>query len=86
MKVKELKIILQDLEDNDEVILSKDSEGNYYSPLADYALNIYVPECTWCGEVHIRELTPELIKMGYGEEDLYDGDKGVNAVVLYPIN
>jgi len=86
MNVKELKIILKDLNDNDEVILSKDSEGNAYSPLADYALNIYVPDSKWSGEIRLKELTPELIESGYGTEDLYDGEDGINAVVLYPTN
>jgi len=86
MNVKELKIILRDLDENDEVILSKDSEGNNYSPLADYALNIYVPDSKWSGEVRIKELTPELIEIGFGTEDLYDGDDGISAIVLYPTN
>lgn len=33
MKVKELKKLLEDIPDNYLVILSKDSEGNGYSPL-----------------------------------------------------
>ena len=35
-------------------------------------------------EVHIAELTPELISDGFMEYDLYLGDDGVPALVLWP--
>lgn len=52
MNVKKLKSILKNLPDEMEVILAKDSEGNDYSPLADYHDNsVYIPHSTWNGEV-----------------------------------
>jgi hypothetical protein len=84
MKVKALKKLLENVDDNRIVILQKDSEGNGYSPLAgvDDELN-YLADSTWSGEVKYAKLTPELIKQGYGEEDCGDGEP---ALVLFPIN
>jgi hypothetical protein len=86
VKVKQLIDILKACNSEDEVILAKDSEGNGFSPLASCEACIYVPETTWYGEIHLRELTPKLESCGYSEEDLYSGDKGTNAIVLWPIN
>jgi hypothetical protein len=38
MTVKELKEILNNADDNDLVVLSRDGEGNSYSPLYDTQL------------------------------------------------
>lgn len=86
MKVKELRELLVDASDDDEVVLSKDAEGNGYSPLAGGCLAIYVPETMWSGDVYMRELTTEGRAAGYNEEDLYGGDDGVQALVLTPKN
>jgi len=87
MKVKELIDILKLENPDDEVIMSKDEEGNRFSPLSDVELCIYVPESTWCGEVHVREISEDMKKQGFTEEDdLYHGENGINAIVLYPIN
>jgi len=86
MKVRDLKEMLNQFNDDDLVIISKDSEGNHYSPLDDIWEGVYVAGTSWYGETHIRKLTPELIKKGYSEEDLYDGDDGVNAIILCPVN
>lgn len=52
MKVKELIEKLK-LEDEDaEVILSADEEGNYYSPLEEtlgFGKGYYIPNNTWSG-------------------------------------
>ena len=52
MKVKELLEALAEVDQEAEVILQKDAEGNGYSPLHvvdPYA--VYVPTCTWSGDV-----------------------------------
>lgn len=84
MKVKELKKLLEPVDDERIVIISKDGEGNGFSPLAelDDASN-YKADSTWSGEVGIEKLTPELEKQGYCEEDVNDG---VPALVLWPNN
>lgn len=82
MTVKELKEILNNADDTDLVILSRDGEGNSYSPLCDTQLCTYSEEESWEGQLGLRELTPELIKEGYTEEDMLEN--GTNAIVLYP--
>lgn len=68
--------------------MSRDSEGNSFSPLADWSLTTYIPESTWHGRVMCFEdsLTEELKQEGYTEEDIYKGDDGQKAVVLWPTN
>ena len=73
MTVKEIKEILADLPDNHEVVLSKDSEGNSFSPLANWSIGRYTPETTWRGEYD------ENVE---GEEKVFEE----NAVVLWPTN
>ena len=67
------------------VIMSKDAEGNSYSPLSSMRRGNYKAETTWSGEAGLEQgqLTPELEKQGFGEEDVIDG---VSSVTLYPIN
>ena len=65
------------------VVMAKDPEGNGYSPLCDIDTASYKAESTWCGEIGIEELTPELRKRGYSEEDVIGGQK---ALVLWPTN
>lgn len=84
MKVKELKELLKDVDDNRIVILQKDGEGNGYSPLAGLDdESVYEADSTWSGEVRYEKLTPELKKQGYSEEDCGNGEP---ALVLFPIN
>ena len=87
MKVKELKELLNELNDEDLVVVSLDDQGNKYSPIEDYYECIYVEDTdSWFGNTYIRqkELTTELIEYGFTEEDIYNGDNGINAVILYP--
>lgn len=84
MKVKELKKLLESVDENRIVILQKDAEGNGYSPLSGVDDNCkYNPDSTWSGEVGIEKLTPELKKKGFSTEDIGRGKK---ALVLFPIN
>jgi hypothetical protein len=84
MKVRELKLLLEDVDDDRIVIIQKDGEGNGYSPLEliDDESN-YLADSTWSGEVKYPKLTPELKKQGYGEEDCGEGEP---ALILVPIN
>ena len=77
MKVKELKEKLKDIPDDFEVILSKDGEGNDYSPLAEIDLIHYAPENNWYGYV--------IDKMDWDEE-LDGGEFKENAVGMWPVN
>jgi hypothetical protein len=84
MKVKELKELLTKYNDNDLVILAKDSEGNGFSHLDDIEDGKYKAETTWYGEVGLRNLTNDLIEAGYSEEDVLED--GENAIILWPVN
>jgi len=44
MKVRDLRRLLTPLDDDVLVVLSKDGEGNSYSPLADFSKQTYVPD------------------------------------------
>jgi len=84
MKVKELKKLLETVDDNRLVIMAKDGEGNGYSPLAEIDdCSTYKADSTWSGEIGIEKLTPELKKQGYSKLDMCGG---VKALVLWPIN
>jgi len=73
-----------------KIILSKDAEGNGYSPLADAGEAMYTAESTWSGEIH---MTPEDLAYwitqpdnpGYGEEDAAPAD-AERVIVLGPVN
>ena len=85
MKVKELIELLKQEDPEKEVIMSKDGEGNNFSPFADFGnVDTYLADSTWSGEVGFSELTEELKKDGYEEEDILPD--GVPALVLYPVN
>lgn len=72
MKTKELIELLSELNPELEVVMSKDSEGNAFSPVDAYCLGQYFPESTWSGDF-------------IGEDDMDDG-KDIDAVVLWPVN
>jgi hypothetical protein len=75
MKVKDLKKILENLSDDTKIILSKDAEGNDFSPLSDYSIGVYVPDSTWSGEM-------------FHDEDIKDCglEKEPHSIVLWPVN
>lgn len=87
MTVADLIERLQNCNPEAFVVMSKDAEGNGYSPLSGAYEEIYVPDSTWSGETYPgRELTDELKEDGYEEEDVYDGPDALDAVVLSPVN
>lgn len=62
MKVKELISELQKLDPEAEVVLSKDSEGNNFSPAADFSIGKYCPENTYSGEFVSEDNESDSIK------------------------
>jgi hypothetical protein len=84
MKVKTLLDLLKEVDPDRKVIMSKDSEGNSYSPLYSIWFGAYRPESTWGGEVGLEELTEEDIAHGYSEDDVISD--GQSAVILQPTN
>jgi hypothetical protein len=84
MTVKDLIAELQDHDPDRVVIISKDAEGNGYSPLSCALTGAYRAETTWRGEVGLESLDEDDIASGYTEEDVLKG--GVPALVLVPIS
>ena len=81
--VKELIALLQKEDPERVVVLSKDGEGNGFSPFSDFGHGAYEPDSTYSGELGIEKLTDKLKEQGYTEEDVCDG---IPALVLWPIN
>jgi hypothetical protein len=86
IKVKDFKKLLELYNEEDIIVMSSDGEGNNFSPFSDMEKVIYVPINEYSGEIYNRELTKEMRENGWSDEDLYDGNDGINAIVLYPIN
>tara|TARA_S200002703_G_scaffold108388_1_gene94176 strand:+ start:354 stop:617 length:264 start_codon:yes stop_codon:yes gene_type:complete len=87
MKVKELIRLLERCNSEDLVVMSKDGEGNGYSPL--YTIDgesRYRPNSTWSGEIGLRQLDEYYESRGYSEEDVMSEEDSQNCVVLWPTN
>jgi len=84
MKVRDLLEQLKDVDPEREIVMSKDAEGNGYSPLSSLWLGKYRAETTWYGDVGLESLTTEDKRHGYTEDDVMDD--GVPAVILNPVN
>lgn len=91
MKVKELIEALQEQDQEAEVVLAADGEGNDYSPVSGYSSpTLYVPVSTWSGEIW----DPEDVDHDDCDHD-EDGDKdcipeqpegAIPCIVLWPTN
>ena len=57
-----------------QVILSKDAEGNTFSPFCEASQEVYEPSSTWSGDIRSYDTDEEK------EQDTK------NALVLWPIN
>ncbi len=74
MTVEELRQVLADLPGDVIVVMSRDSEGNGFSPLADLNTDDrYTAETEWSGECH-------------HPDDWPDHPDAVKAVCLWPTN
>lgn len=73
MKLKDFIKQLLALPEDLEVVMSKDGEGNGFSPFADFSLNMYAADSTWSGELK-------------DPEEMQDDEYKINAVVLWPTN
>ncbi len=74
MNVGDLRRLLEGHDEDTLVVLSKDAEGNGFSPLDELdepGRHRYFPSSTWAGEVE-------------GADEV--GDDGEKVVVLWPVN
>lgn len=66
--------ILKEYPQDNIVVMSKDGEGNDFSPLADAGTGLYVADTTWSGAV-------------YNDDEADSAGKdAVQAVILWPTN
>lgn len=87
MTIKELREAIAELPDDMLVVMSKDGEGNGYSPLSGVDQSMYRADSTWSGEIAIAALTDEAREQGYSDEDVGTKEDGYEpAVVLWPTN
>ena len=89
MKVKELKRLLEGVDDKLLVVVQRYADEPRYSLLAGVETSSLVylpwrPEGPEEDEVRYKELTPELEKQGFGEEVLAGLGEGEGCVVLWP--
>lgn len=86
MTLAELRAALDalDLPDDTIVVLSKDGEGNRFSPLDEAEHAMYAAETTWSGD---RYLTEEE-RQAQDDPDEYSEapDDAVHALFLWPVN
>ena len=80
MKVKQLKNLLNDFDDNMEVIVSRDEEGNGFSPLYVVEQGYYLPDCDYFGDVFCEQDIEDMKKDGEMINNLQD------AIILWPKN
>lgn len=77
MTKKELLAALEGVPDETLIVLSKDGEGNGYSPLADAESAFYLADSTWSGDVYDEDADEEEDRPPAG---------AVPCVVFSPIN
>ena len=88
MKVRDLIDLLSTLDQEAEVVLSSDAEGNSYSPFSCCSKGVYAPDSTWSGDFYS---TNDTVDEDEDADDEDDGDCGppdnaIPAVVLWPTN
>lgn len=80
VRVGDLRAALDGLDDDILVVMSKDGEGNGFSPLAEVeTTNRYVAETTWMGEI---------FDPNADHDEYYNPgpDAGERCVTLWPTN
>ena len=82
MTVKELIEQLQHEDPDRLVVMSRDGEGNGFSPLHSISPYAYQAD-DWPGKIGMEELTPEARQAGYSEDDIITN--GQRALVFWPI-
>ncbi len=85
MKVKELIKVLRNYDPEKVVVLSKDEEGNRFSPLDEnFEDGYYRPESSYYGEAyygyHNKEEYEENCEIDIDDKDIQ------KAIILFPLN
>ncbi len=83
MKVRELIELLEEEDPEAEVVLSRDSEGNDYSPVAEVDDGVYEAETTWNGQFYSN---PGEDMDAAQEADWHEVRENPQALCLWPTN
>lgn len=84
LTVADLLAFLHTQDPDMQLVMSKDAEGNGYSPLAGVETAMYLAETTWAGDIYP---TPEEIASeDYLSEEDGAPDGAVRVLVLGPVN
>lgn len=90
MNVKELKELLNNLDesyDDAKVIISKDSEGNRFSPFSDITEDaLYLKEDSWEGEIYCKDSYKDTQEEREEWESFLEDEDYEKAIVLWPLN
>lgn len=84
LTVADLIAQLATLPGDTPVILTKDAEGNGYSPLVQVATGMYLAETTWSGEHYLTE--EQRLAETHPDEWTPAPEEAVFAVFLDPVN
>ena len=84
MTVGELKKQLEEMNDDDIIVMSKNAEGNNFSPLVEIGFDLYLADSAWSGEIRPREFDKEY----FIDREEYEEVKkeAVKCVTLWPTN
>ncbi len=82
MKVRELKALLDTMDNDLPVVIATYADVGEASPISAATVDGYHAVYEWRGEVGPAKLTKEAIKMGYAKEDVVP--KAKPALVLWP--
>jgi hypothetical protein len=86
MTVAELIKELEGMPQESIVVMSKDAEGNEYSPLSSIDPDsVYVADSTWSGDVYSTDWTAEEACMTADEWETFKREHPA-CVVLAPVN
>ena len=84
MKVKELIEELKNLNPEADVVLSKDGEGNSYSPVDSIGIGYYIPWNSYSGDFYNETWDADECCMD--EQEWNEMRELNNAIVLWPTN
>lgn len=82
MKVSELREMIKNWDDDLDILISSDEEGNGFADFADVTVGMgYINDCGDI-EIHYLELTPEMEEGGYTDEDVRTNAKP--CIIFWP--
>lgn len=82
MKIKDLVLLLHSLDQEADVLISSDPEGNHFQLLEDVSTQYNYKQVRGEVEIGLKRLTPELKRSGYTEEDcMKNGDP---CIIFWP--